>query len=187
MKERAMRKRLLASFTALAVAGGAAAQVAQQPSQGSGQPPPTLGQIGLFIYAAKGQSAEQQAADEAACTSWAEAQTGLQLQAGKVDTEAAAKAAEQQAKEATQGAMVKGAAKGALAGTAIGAIAGDTGTGAAIGAAAGAMGGRRARKQARQQAAQKGAQQAEAQGQQALETFKKAAGACLEGRGYTVK
>ena len=31
------------------------------------------------------------------------------------------------------------------------------------------------------------AQQAQARNQQALDAFKKAAGACLEGRGYTVK
>jgi hypothetical protein len=51
---------------------------------------------------------------------------------------------------------------------------------------AGAIGGRRARKRAEQQAAQQGAAQAQAQNQQALDTFKRAAGACLEGRGYTV-
>ena len=38
-----------------------------------------------------------------------------------------------------------------------------------------------------QQAAQQAAQRAQAQSQQALDTFEKAAGVCLEGRGYTVK
>jgi hypothetical protein len=38
------------------------------------------------------------------------------------------------------------------------------------------MGGRRAKKKAEQQAAQ-----------QALDTFKRAAGTCLEGRGYAVR
>jgi hypothetical protein len=66
-------------------------------------------------------------------------------------------------------------------------MAGDTGKGAAIGAVAGAMGGFGARRQAKQEAGMRGAQQAQAQNQQALETFQKAAGACLEGRGYTVK
>ncbi|MGH7675196.1 MAG: hypothetical protein ACREMV_07980, partial [Gemmatimonadales bacterium] len=65
-------------------------------------------------------------------------------------------------------------------------IAGDAGTGAAIGAA-GAMGGRRAKQRVEAEAAQAGAQQAQAQNQQAVDTFKKAAGACLEGRGYAVK
>ncbi len=51
----------------------------------------------------------------------------------------------------------------------------------------GAMGGSSARRQAQQQAAAQGAQKAQAQYQQALDTFKKAAGACLEARGYSVK
>jgi hypothetical protein len=148
---------------------------------------PTLAQIGMFIYPAKGQAPEQQTADEAACTEWAEAQTGLELRAGSVDTQSAAKAAKKQASQQAEGAAVVGAAKGAVAGTAIGAIAGDTGKGAAIGAVAGAMGGLRARRQAEKKAEQQGAQQAQAQSQAALDTFKKAAGACLEGRGYTVK
>jgi hypothetical protein len=59
--------------------------------------------------------------------------------------------------------------------------------GAAIGAVAGAMGGLSARRQAQHQAAAQGAQKAQAQNQQALDTFKKAAGVCLEGRGYSVK
>jgi hypothetical protein len=49
------------------------------------------------------------------------------------------------------------------------------------------MGGRRAKRHAEAQAAQAGAQQAEAQNQAAIDTFKKAAGACLEGRGYTIR
>ncbi len=80
-----------------------------------------------------------------------------------------------------------GAAKCAAAGTAIGAIAGNTGRGAGIGADAGATGGFSARGQATQEAGSKGAQMAVARNQQAIDTFKKAAAVCLEGRGYTVK
>ncbi len=156
-------------------------------ASGEQAPAPTLAQIGMLIYPAQDQSPEQQQSDETACTQWAEAQTGLKLQAGTVNTDSAAQAAQQQASEATQGAAVRGAARGAVAGVAIGAIAGDAGTGAAIGAAAGAIGGRRARRHAEQQAAQQGAAQAEAQSQQAIETFKNAAAVCLEGRGYTVR
>ena len=148
---------------------------------------PTLAQLGLFIYPAKGQTPDQQKADEAACTTWAETNTGLTPSTGTVNTEAAAAAAKQQAADKTQGAAVAGAAKGAVAGVAIGAIAGDAGKGAAIGAVAGAIGGRRQKKSVEAQAAQAGAQQATQANQQAIETFKKAAGACLEGRGYTVK
>jgi Glycine zipper len=183
-----MQKRLLATAAVVAWAAAATAQVAQPPPQSAPTPrPPTLAEIGMFVYPAQGQSPDQMAKDQGACTRWAESQTGLQLQAGSVDTQAAAKAAEKQAGEATEGAAVLGAAKGAAAGTAIGAIAGDTGKGAAIGAVAGAMGGVRARRHAKHEAGVQGAQKAQAQNQQALDTFKKAAGACLEGRGYSVK
>jgi hypothetical protein len=174
-----------AALVLLLTAGPLAAQtVAVAPAP---PPKPTLAQMGLFVYPAKGQAPDQQKADEAACYTWAETNTGLVPSAGTVDTEAAAAAAKQQAAEKTQGAAVAGAAKGALAGVAIGAIAGDAGQGAAIGAVAGAMGGRRKKKAVEAQAAQAGAQQAVQSNQQAIDTFKKAAAACLEGRGYTVK
>ena len=184
-----MRRSTLIALIPFVVAAYAAAQVATTPSAAAPTqgPAPTLTQIGMVIYPAKGQTPEQQTADEGACTQWAEAQTGLKLQAGKVNTDSAAQAAAAQTAQATQGAAVGGAARGAVGGAAIGAIAGDAGTGAAIGAAAGAMGGRRARKQAEAQAGQAGAQQAEAQNQAAIDTFKKAASVCLEGRGYTVR
>jgi hypothetical protein len=168
----------------LSTATLAAAQVAADPAQ---QPlPPSFTQLGLVIYPAQGQTPEQQALDEAACWEWAEAQTGVVLVAGSVDTEAAAEQAAAQAGAATQGAAVQGAARGAVAGVAIGAIAGDAGKGAAIGAAAGAIGGRRARKRAQQEAAQQGAAQAEAGAQATIDTFKTTGGVCLSGRGYTV-
>ena len=93
-----MTRPLLGAATALAVAASAAAQVAAPAAAPTPAPPPppTLAQIGMFIYPAQGQAREQQKADEAACTRWAEAQTGLELQAGTVDTKAAAEAAEKQ-------------------------------------------------------------------------------------------
>jgi hypothetical protein len=179
-----MRTPLRLATVALTLAAPVAAQVATtEPAP----PPPTLGQIGMFIYPAQNQSPEQQQADEAACTEWAEAQTGMTLQAGSVDLEAAAEDAQQQAAQATQGAAVGGAARGALAGVAIGAIAGDAGKGAAIGAVAGAMGGHRARMAATARAGQQGAAQAQAANDEALDTFKRAAGACLQARGYTIQ
>ncbi len=161
-----------------------AAQVAAAPAP---QPlPPSFVQLGLVIYPAQGQTPEQQALDEAACWEWTEAQTGIVLVVGSVDTRAAADQAAAQAADATQGAAVAGAARGAVAGVAIGAIAGDAGTGAAIGAAAGAIGGRRARRRAQQEAALQGAAQAEAGAQATIDTFKTTGGVCLSGRGYTV-
>ena len=179
-----MNKFVITAFLVLAAASQAGAQVA---TQGGASSTVTLEGIGMYIYPAQGQSPEQQQADESACTEWAESQTGLTLQAGSVDTQAAAAAAEQQAADATQGAAVGGAARGAVAGVAIGAIAGDAGKGAAIGAVAGGIGGRRAKKSAEAQSAQAGAAQAEQQNQAAIDSFKKAAGVCLQGLGYTVQ
>ena len=177
--------RYVAALVLVVTAGSLVAQtVAPAPAPAA---KPTLAQLGLFIYPAKGQAPDKQKADETACYQWAETQTGLTASTGSVNTEAAAQAAKQQAAQQTQGAAVAGAAKGAVAGVAIGAIAGDAGQGAAIGAVAGAIGGRRKKKAAEAQAAQAGAQQATQANQQAIDTFKKAAAACLEGRGYTVK
>jgi hypothetical protein len=163
-----------------------AAPVLAQVAAPKTEPPPklTFAQIGLFIYPAKDQPPEQQKKDEDACYDWAEANTGLTLVAGKVDAQAAGKAA---AKGTGEGRVVGGAAAGAATGLAIGAIAGDAGKGAAIGAVAGSVGGVRSRIKAQQEAGQKGAQQAIQANQQAVETFKKAAGACLEARGYSVR
>jgi hypothetical protein len=172
----------VAVLAGLLAAGPALAQVAAPKTE----PPPklTFAQIGLFIYPAKDQPADQQKKDEEACYEWAETNTGLTLVPGKVDAEAAGKAA---AKDAGQGKVAGGAAVGAATGLAIGAIAGDAGKGAAIGAVAGSVGGVRGRVQAKQAAGQKGTQQAVQANQQAVDQFKKAAGACLEARGYSVR
>ena len=84
-----MRRSMLMATIPLAVAAYAAAKVATTPAAPPPPPPPppTLAQIGMVIYPAKDQTPEQQKADEAACTQWAEAQTGLKLQAGKVNTD----------------------------------------------------------------------------------------------------
>ena len=81
------------------------------------------------------------------------------------------------------GERVKGAARGALGGAAVGAIAGDAGDGAAIGAVVGtAVGGRRARQNREAQN-----QQAVSQQKNLIHTYYSAYGACMEGRGYTIK
>ena len=168
---------------AVAIASYVGAQAATATQS---QAVPSLKQLGLIVYPAKGQAAEQQAKDEAECAKWAETNTGIKLNSSGVDPAAAGAAAKQKTAEATTGAAVGGAAKGALAGAAMGAVTGDAGDGAAIGAIAGAIGGRRAKKEAEAQAEAQGAKQAEQQNAALLNQFKKAAGACLSGRGYTV-
>ena len=147
---------------------------------------PTLAQIGLVVYPADQQTPEQQAVDEDACFEWAEAQTGITMQLGSVDSLAAAQGAAA-ARGAGQGEVVGGAARGAVGGALIGAVAGDTGKGAAIGAVAGSLGGLRGRAMAQERAGRAAAQEVVQANQEAVNQFKKAASVCLEGRGYTVR
>jgi hypothetical protein len=147
---------------------------------GQAQAPPSSQTLGVFVYPAKGQSPSQQQAEEGECYGWAQKQTGI-------DPTAPPKAASPPPQSGPDGSALKGAAGGAAVGTAIGAIAGDTGEGAAIGAVAGAVRGRRMSKKKKQQQAQQSQQQAQAETAYVQETFKKAYGACLEGKGYSVK
>jgi hypothetical protein len=128
-------------------------------------------------YPAKGQSQQQQQKDDGACYAWAKSNTGI---------DPAAVAANQPPPPSGPavggGERLRGAARGAAGGAAIGAIAGDAGRGAAIGAVGGTMvGGSRARNN--QQAA---AANSQAQTQGAMDTFYRAWGACMQGRGYSV-
>ena len=131
-----------------------------------------------IVYPAKGQSAQQQKKDDAECYAWAKQTTGIDPAA------VASSPPPQDTGPATGGGQrVRGAARGALGGAAIGAIAGDAGQGAGVGAVVGTMaGGRQARQQ---QAAQN--QQSVAQQQELINTHYRAFGACMEGRGYTIK
>jgi hypothetical protein len=129
-----------------------------------------------IVYPAKGQSPTQQSGDDGACYGWAKQNTGI-------DPLTVAQTPPPPTSSTGGGERVSGAARGALGGLAIGAIAGDAGQGAAIGAVVGTMaGGSRARQN--QQAQQ---QQAQGQQQQQIDTFYRAYGACMEGRGYTIK
>jgi len=131
-----------------------------------------------FIYPNKGQSADQQNTDRGSCEGWARQQTGYDPMTGGSAPAAPA--------EAPKGGVVRGAARGAVGGAVVGAIAGDAGKGAAIGAAGGGVvGGARRADQRRDQAAQ--AQQQQAAQQQGKSEYMRAFGACMEGKGYTVK
>jgi hypothetical protein len=170
-----------------------AAQTAAPPPPTAGAPPATMSaSLGVYVFPAKNQTAEQQQTDEAACFSWAKTQTGIDP-LSSTPPAAPAQPAPSVA-NAGKGAPARGAVGGAVAGTAIGAVAGDAGKGAAIGATAGAIGGVRAKRQAQvtaeaqqKQAAATTAQQTQAQVAQQKATYNKAFSACLEGKGYSVK
>lgn len=166
--------------TLVVAALGLAPVLAQdQPAQvPAGEPVPKPAALGMFVYPGQGQGAAQQNKDEVECYQWARQQTGIDPMASPPPAAAP---------EVPKGGAVKGAAGGAVVGTAVGAIAGDTGEGAAIGAVAGAAKGRRAQKKAEKQVAQQAQQQTQQAQTQTKDTFKKAWGACLEGRSYSVK
>jgi hypothetical protein len=126
-------------------------------------------------YPAKGQSAQQQGNDDAQCLAWAKQDTGI---------DPAAVAAAPPPPAGPQGERLRGAVRGAAGGAVIGEIVDDdAGKGAGVGAAAGVLaGGARAR---RNKAAQ--AQQAQASKTQSVDTYYRAYGACMQGRGYSVK
>jgi hypothetical protein len=131
------------------------------------------------IYPAKGQSQQQMEKDKFECYSWAKGETGVDPMQGQPATQPPPQ-------QGPGGERVRGAARGAAVGAVAGGVAGDAGKGAAAGAAGGAMiGGMKKREKQRQQAdaqQQQGAAQAQQQG-----NYNRAFGACMEGRGYTVK
>ena len=125
-------------------------------------------------YPAKGQSDAKRNSDDAHCLAWARQETGI---------DPAAVAAAPTPTTGPQGERLRGAARGAVAGGVIGGITGDAGKGAGVGATVGVLaGGRRSRQN---QAAQ--TQNAQASKDQAINTYYRAYGACMQGRGYTVQ
>jgi len=139
-----------------------------------------LAQQGPIIYPAKGQGQDKMEQDKYQCYTWAKQQTGFDpMQAGSTQQAPSASAP-------VGGERVRGAARGAAVGAVAGGIAGDAGKGAGAGAAAGTMiGGMRQRDKQRQNAAAQQQQQSALSQQQS--NYNRAFGACMEGRGYTVK
>jgi hypothetical protein len=128
------------------------------------------------IYPAKGQSAEQQQKDDGECYVWAKNTTG-------VDPAALAAAPPQQQAQ-PKGQVAKGMMRGAVGGAVIGEVADDNAGG---GAAAGALvGGARSAHKGKQAQAQQQSQ-AKAARQEAMSTYYRGFGACMEGRGYVIK
>ena len=120
----------------------------------------------VFVYPQKGQSQQQQDIDTAECTRWAKQQSGVDPNAPKQQEQVGSNAR----------GTVGGAARGAAVGAAVGAIAGDAGKGAGAGAVVGGVAGRRNSKKNKQAAAA-----------ETTNSYQRAFGACMDGRGYSVK
>ena len=140
----------------------------------------------LIVFPAKGQTQEQMEKDKFECYGWTKQQTGFDPMQSQPPTQAAPAQS-----QGPQGERIKGAARGAAVGAVVGEIANDdAGKGAAAGAAGGVMvGGMKSRQSRRQQAQaqQQQTQQQDAAYDQKRSTYNRALGACLEGKGYTVK
>ena len=134
----------------------------------------------LYVYPAKGQSADQQDKDKYECYQWAKRDTGFDPMSTPT-TSTPAPTTQQRS---------GGVARGALGGAAIGGIIGgsssDAGTGALVG---GLLGGVRQRSQnvSAQQERQQWEQQEASRYANNRNNYNRAYAACLEGRGYTVK
>jgi hypothetical protein len=138
----------------------------------------------MVIYPAKGQNPQQMEKDKGECYVWAKGQTGFD------PMQPPPTSAPPPAQPPPQGGVVKGAARGAVVGAAVGSFSGEAGKGAAAGAAAGGLvGGMKKADQSKQQAAaqQQAAEKQAADYNQKRSTYNRAYGACMEGRGYTVK
>jgi len=149
-----------------------------------------------FIYPDKGQTPQQQESDRGQCYMWAVQQSGFDPSNPQV-AQAPPPPQSYGQPQAPQGGMFRGAAGGAALGAVGGAIGGDAGKGAAIGAGVGALFGgmRRMRWQEEQQQQMQMRQQQQqgymAQQQNAMaqgrSNYERAFGACMAGRGYTVR
>ena len=82
-----------------------------------------ISSLGMFVYPAGGQTPEQQAADQAECTGWAQAQVGTAAEAPAATAPPPEEPAEESRRDRRKGrrtgGAVKGAAKGALIGEAL--------------------------------------------------------------------
>ena len=149
-----------------------------------------------YIYPNQGQTPQQQESDKGQCYMWAVQQTGFDPSNPRV-AQAPPPPMNPGQPQAPQGGMLRGAMGGAALGAVGGAIGGDAGKGAAIGAGVGALFGgmRRMRYEQEQQQMQQQQQQQQqaymAQQQnflaQGRANYERAFGACLTGRGYTVR
>ncbi len=138
---------------------------------------PALAAQEPIVFPSKGQSNKKMEQDKYSCYEWAKGQTGFDpMQVPTATSPPPEK----------KGGVMRGAAGGAAIGAIGGAIAGDAGKGAAIGAATGGVIGG-VRRHRSEQDQEKWAQQQASNYDQRRSTYNRAWGACMEGKGYTVK
>ncbi len=143
-------------------------------------PPPER----VIVYPAQGQSPEQTDRDRYECHVWAVQQTGVDP--SRSDASPYERVVVQPSTPPGSNA-IGGAIAGAIIGTIIGGPR-NAGAGLILGGATGAVIGSAADANAQSQAYQTQAQinQAQAEGRARADSYRRAIGACLTGRGYTV-
>jgi predicted lipid-binding transport protein (Tim44 family) len=150
-----------------------------------------------YIYPNLGQSPQQMESDKGQCYMWAVQQTGFDPANPQVAAPPPPPSYYPQPQQPPPPGMFGGAMGGAALGAVGGAIGGDAGKGAAIGAGVGALFGgmRRMRweqeqqQQQQQMRMQQQSYMAQQQGAmaQGRANYERAFGACMAGRGYTVR
>ena len=137
--------------------------------------------MGIYVYPAKEQTAQQQSEDDYACFGWAKQQTGY-------DPMNPPQVTAQAPDQGPSGARLRGAARGAAAGAVVSEITdNDTSDAMVGGAAMGAMRGGRQDRLNRRDQAEQAEVAADQQEDGYANQFKGAYAACIEGRGYSVK
>lgn len=181
MQRRIERRTWRMAVVTVAVVTGAVVVTTVQ----AGPPALSTNPGNLAIFPAKGQTPEQQRADESASYDWATQQTRWDPYQARAALDQQSQAAAAQAGDARGGA-VKGGAGGALLGAAIGAVAGDAGKGAAIGATSlGLTGGVRSRRAVK--SAGGASADAAAAYQSQFAVWNRNFMAAMEAKGYTVR
>ena len=170
------------AISAAAIIGLSACVVAPPPPRTVAVPAPPPQKV--FVYPANGQSVEQTDRDRYECHVWAVQQTGVDP--SRADANPYERVVVQPATPpgaATAAGAVGGAILGAL-------IAGprDAGAGAVLGGVTGAIVGSAADASAQEQAhmTQQQLNRRAAAGRARADSYRRALGACLQGRGYTV-
>jgi hypothetical protein len=156
------RHRLLAAFSlvALLTAGAAVAQ-------------------DVMIYPAQNQPPEQQEKDKFECYSWAKVESAFDPMLQPTATEPPPE------QQSTRGGVLRGAAVGAVVGNIAGGDSSDRRTARRAGAAIGGIRQRNTKRQ-NEQAQQQWEQDQQRIYQENRNTYNRAYGACLTGRGYSV-
>jgi hypothetical protein len=140
--------------------------------------------LSMVVYPSGSQTPSQQTKDESECYTWSRQTTGIDPTNPMADVQRSEAAATQGQGVAAGG----GAARGAAAGALLGNLADeDAGEYALAGAALGSIRGARKANKQNVEAQNQAATQDQAKAGERVQFFKNAFGACMEGRGYTVK